>query len=518
MSNSPRSRFPWIPVIILAAAISGIFYVQSLPELERNLKSWMFAAIPLLTGILLLLWFLCSRRFTGKARLIGLGIVCVLALMAKLALRADGTVDGTGLPNVVWKWTSKKTPALSAVKTGGVSVADPKRLAEAADVPQFFGANRDGLVSGIKLDRDWKNHPPKELWRQPIGEGWSAFSVVQGRAFTQEQRGEEELGTCYDLWSGALLWAHSDRARFFQWQGGAGPRATPTVMDGRVYTYGGTGLLNCLDAATGKAIWQKSVLTENGLTNIEWGVSASPLIVGDLVIVTGGNPRGPVLFAYRRDTGDLAWKAGDDQATYASPILGQFGGKPVVLSNNVRALAGYDPATGKVLFSHDWGGDKWPKASQPVIVGEDRVFVSAGYGMGCQLIKLTAGADGAFSTEEIWSGMKMKTQFNSAALRDGHLYGLDDGRLACLDVSSGERLWKEGRFASGQSLLVNDLVIVQSESGPVHLCGAKPEGFTEYGKIDALSSKTWNHPVLSGRFLLVRNDREAVCYELPVVP
>ena len=149
MSTSPRSRFPWIPVIILAAAISGIFYVQSLPELERNLKSWMFAAIPLLTGILLLLWFLCSRRFTGKARLIGLGIGCVLALVAKLALRADGTVDGTGLPNVVWKWTSKKTPALSAVKTGGVSVADPKRLAEAADVPQFFGANRDGLVSGI---------------------------------------------------------------------------------------------------------------------------------------------------------------------------------------------------------------------------------------------------------------------------------------------------------------------------------------------------------------------------------
>jgi outer membrane protein assembly factor BamB len=176
-------------------------------------------------------------------------------------------------------------------------------------------------------------------------------------------------------------------------------------------------------------------------------------------------------------------------------VLGQFGGKSVVLSNNVRALAGYDPATGKVLFSHDWGGDKWPKASQPVTVGEDRVFISAGYGMGCQLIKLTAGADGTFSTEEIWSGMKMKTQFNSAALRDGHLYGLDDGRLACLDVATGERLWKEGRFASGQSLLVNDLVIVQSESGPVHLCGAKPEAFTEYGKIDALSSKTWNHPV-----------------------
>jgi outer membrane protein assembly factor BamB len=294
MSNTSRSRFPWIPVVILALALSGIFYVQSLPELERNLKSWLFAAIPLLTGILLLLWFLCSSRFKGKTRLIGLGLVCVLAVFAKVSLRADGTLNGTGLPRLVWKWTSKKSPALTAVKTGEVSSADPKRLAEAADVPQFFGANRDGIVSGVKLDRDWKSHPPKELWRQPIGEGWSAFSVVQGRAFTQEQRGEEELVTCYDLWSGALLWSHSDRARFFQWQGGAGPRATPTVMDGRVYTYGGTGLLNCLDAATGKAIWQKSVLTENGLTNIEWGVSASPLIAGDLVVVTGAIREAPL--------------------------------------------------------------------------------------------------------------------------------------------------------------------------------------------------------------------------------
>ena len=112
----------------------------------------------------------------------------------------------------------------------------------------------------------------------------------------------------------------------------------------------------------------------------------------------------------------------------------------------------------------------------------------------------------------------MKTQFNSPALHEGHLYGLDDGRLACLDLSTGERLWKEGRFASGQSLLVDDLVVIQNESGPVHLCAAKTESFVELGQIKALSSKTWNHPTLAGRYLLLRNDREAVCYELPVLP
>jgi outer membrane protein assembly factor BamB len=199
-------------------------------------------------------------------------------------------------------------------------------------------------------------------------------------------------------------------------------------------------------------------------------------------------------------------------------MLATLAGKRVILSNNARSLSAYDPADGTEVLDHVWGGEKWPKASQPVVISADRVFISAGYGMGCQLLQLKATADGKLSALEVWSGMKMKTQFNSPALLGSHLYGLDDGRLACLDVATGERLWKEGRYASGQSLLVGEFVIVQNERGPVHLCSASPEGYAELGSIEALSSKTWNHPVLSGRFLLVRNDREAVCYELPVMP
>jgi outer membrane protein assembly factor BamB len=274
-------------------------------------------------------------------------------------------------------------------------------------------------------------------------------------------------------------------------------------------------LLNCLDAVTGKPVWQRAVLADNKLENIEWGVSASPLIVDDKVIVTGGKTQGPVLFAYQSTTGGPLWKAGNDQASYASPILATVAGRRIIMSNNARALTGYDPASGTVLFDHAWGGEKWPKASQPVVISTDRVFISAGYGMGCRMLQIQAEPGGRLSATEVWSNMKLKTQFNSPALYEGHLYGLDDGRLACLDVASGERLWKEGRFASGQSLLAGDVVIVQNESGPVHLCVAKPEGFQEIGRINALSSKTWNHPVLAGHYLLVRNDREAVCYELP---
>jgi outer membrane protein assembly factor BamB len=526
-ANSPVERskgrgLPWFPLATAFLAIASVIYIHSLPEFERNLKSWLTAGIPLLAGILILIWFLLTKRFSGRSRLIGLAVVILLSFIWKASVRVDGTVDGRGMPKLVWKWSTTRLPAAKTITpqlaAGDTSLPTDPRLSQAADVPQFFGPMRNGIAPTPNLSGDWQTQPPKELWRQPIGTGWSAFAVVSGLAYTQEQRGEEELVTCYELLTGKLLWAHADKAKFTQWQGGEGPRATPTVMGGRVYSIGATGLLNCLESTTGKPIWKRSVLTENKLENIEWGISASPLIVDDRVIVSGGNPRGPVLFAYDRNTGSPIWKTGDDQANYSSPLLTTLAGKRLILCNNVRALSAFDPANGAVLFDYPWGGEKFPKASQPVVVSENRVFISAGYGMGCKLLEVTAGPDGALSITEVWSGMKMKTQFNSPALLNGHLYGLDDGRLACLDVATGERLWKEGRFASGQSLLAGNHIIVQSEIGPVHLCAAAPGGFKELGKLSALSSKTWNHPVLAGRFLIVRNDREAVCYELPTVP
>lgn len=516
-----RPRRPWFPIVTVSLGLLGMAAVLAKPELERNLTRWLLAAVPLLVVTLNLGWFILTPRFARRHRLTGLAAAALVGLALKLAVKVVGTMDGTGLPRLAWKWSDPRpqlvTPTGLPDPAAGADPAKDPRLAFAADVPQFFGPGRDGIASGGKPFADWNTRPPQELWRQPIGEGWSAFAVVQGRAYTQEQRGEDELVTCYDLFTGKMLWAHADKARFSQWQSGDGPHATPTVAGGKVYAYGGTGLLTCLDALTGRKIWQRSVLTENKLANPEWGVSASPLLVEDRVVVTGGNPRGPVLFAYQCDTGAPVWQAGGDRATYASPLLATLAGKTVILCNHAAALTVHDPASGAVLGEYAWGNEKWPKASQPVVVGENRVFVSAGYGMGCLMVEFKAGPDGKLAAEEVWRGLKLKTQFNSAALRDGHLYGIDDGRLVCLEAATGGRLWKEGRFASGQSLLVDDRVIVQHEDGPVHLIRARPEGFTELGKINALASKTWNHPVLAGRYLLVRNDREAVCYELPVV-
>ncbi len=514
---SARRRLPWFPLIVtgLGAAAAGLVLMS--PELERNLQQWALAGIPLLVAGLNLIWFFLTKRFSRRTRWWGLGALLLLVTGLKLTVRVNGTMDGTGLPRLAWKWSRDRVALTTpAAPSADLPATDPALLAQAAEVPQFFGPARDGTVTGAKLAKDWTTHPPKELWRQPIGEGWSAFAVVQGRAYTQEQRGEDELVSCYDLFTGRLLWAHGDKARFSQWQSGDGPHATPAVAEGRVYAYGGTGLLNCLEAATGRLVWQRSVLKENQLANLEWGISASPLLVDDHVIVTGGDTEGPVLLAYQKSGGTPVWKTGHDRATYASPLLATLAGKRVILCQHARALTAHDPATGAVVMEHPWANAKWPKASQPVVIGQDRVFVSAGYGMGCRMIGIKAAADGKLEATELWSNLKLKTQFNSPALHGDHLYGLDDGKLACLETGGGERLWKEGRYGSGQSLLVDDLLIVQNESGTVHLAGAQPGPFQELGKINALSSKTWNHPVLSGRYLLLRNDREAVCYELPV--
>lgn len=514
---APRPRgLPWTPLVTLALTAAGFGWLALQPELENNLKGWLSATIVLLTALVLVLWVILSRRFAGGTR--GLAAFGLLAVCAggPMLLRVDGTMDGRGLPRFAWRWSKPAPLAVPSMAAAAAPAADP-RLAAARDVPQFFGPNRDGVITGARLAPDWQAQPPKELWRQPIGAGWSAFAVVGGRAFTQEQRGEEELVTCYDLLTGQLLWVHRDTARFTQWQGGEGPRATPTVLEGRVFTYGATGILNCLDGATGQRVWSRSVLTENQLANTEWGTSSSPLVLDDKVVVTGGATRGPVLLAFSRETGEPLWKAGDDQASYASPILATLAGKRVILSNNAAALTAHDPATGAVLLEYRWGQDKWPKASQPVVLAGNRVFLSAGYGMGCQLVKISASADGKLGAEQLWRGIRMKTQFNSAAVRDGFLYGLDDGGLACVDVATGDRLWKDGRFGSGQSLLVDDLVLIQSERGEVVLAAAQKDGYRELGRLPALSSKTWNFPTLAGRYLLVRNDHEVVCYQLPVL-
>ena len=386
----------------------------------------------------------------------------------------------------------------------------------AADYPQFLGADRNGTVSGVRLADDWAKRPPRLVWRRAIGAGWSGFAVVGGVAVTQEQRGNREMVVAYNIIDGSPKWSHGDEAHFESTIAGEGPRATPTISRGRVFTLGSTGLLNCLDLETGKAIWKRDIAADNDSPQPDWGRSSSPLVVDDLVVVSAGasaaGPPGRSLVAYHRDTGEPVWRAGDDIASYSSPVLATLGGVRQIVVLNQRSVAGHDPATGRVLWNHPWPREA-PTVAIPLVVSENRVLLSSGYGIGSRLLQISRDGD-SVSQALVWESPRLKAKFTNPILHDGFVYGLDDGVLVCLDPSNGERRWKGGRYGHGQTLLVGSHLLVQTEDGDVVLVDASPEAHRERARFTAFAQKTWNPPALAGRYLLVRTDTEAACYEL----
>ncbi|MDB5171654.1 MAG: hypothetical protein JWN51_427 [Phycisphaerales bacterium] len=508
-----RWRVP-IVLVLLAAAI--IFYILSSDSIEGNFKLPWAALYVLLAGLALGLWLMLLSGLPWRRRFAMLA-GAVLALLAlgvfvRLTMRTDGTYTGAGVPKLVWRWTPRHTVAPLG-NSPAAAVATDLSVTTPNDFPQFLGPDRNNQIHNVHLSRDWAAHPPVELWRRPVGPGWGGFAVVGKYALTQEQRGEEEAVVCYEAATGSPLWEHLNHAHFTEFQAGDGPHATPTISNGRAYVQGATGILDCLDGTNGKVIWSHDIVKDSGAQKaLYYGQSGSPLVLDKLVIVPGP-AGGPSLLAYDKETGKLVWKAGHDNASYASPVLASVAGVPQLLNLNQHAIAGFDPADGRTLWEFHWAGEM-PKSSQPVPVGGDRIYCSSGYGIGSVLFQVRA-ANGTLSPSEIWHTAMMKTEFTNVVIRDGYAYALDDSRLTCQDLSTGKRAWRGENYGHGQILLADDLLIIQSEAGDVALVDAKPTGANELGRVPALQHMTWNAPTLAGHLLLVRNDREAVCYRLP---
>jgi outer membrane protein assembly factor BamB len=505
----------WIPAVIVALAFANRLRIRSSTELDGNTKGMQIALTFLVTIVLLVLWFAFFSRLRWRVRIAGILLFGLFIFGLTRLLRFDGAADGNGSPIIVWKWKPKRTGDVGPLKI--IALTPVTNIdAVVGDDSGYLGPNRNGILEKLSLNPDWTAHPPQPLWRQPIGLGWSSFAVSGQRAFTQEQRGENELVVCYELASGSVLWAHTNRVRFGEPLGGDGPRATPTISGGRVYAVGGTGILDCLDAATGKLIWSHDTLKENSLPNLPFGKTCSPLVFDDLVVVTGGETNGPSLLAYHLKDGSSAWQAGTDKTSFSSPTLATLAGKRQIVCVNGGSVTGHDPSCGAVLWTYAWKGD-WPKCTQPVVLPPDRIFVAASFNAGCILLQLTSTSDGKVSVAEKWKNRNMKSEFSNIVTREGFAYGLDDGILACVDLATGERKWKDGHYGHGHVLLVGDLLLIQTEQGPVALVEAKPSGFKELGNFAALQSKTWNVPVVVDGCLLVRNDQNAACYKLPLV-
>jgi outer membrane protein assembly factor BamB len=395
---------------------------------------------------------------------------------------------------------------------GNATAAAP--AAASAYWTDFRGPNRDGHYRERPILTQWPADGLKPIWKQPVGGGYASFVIAGGLAFTIEQRGPQEIVAAYDVATGRELWTNAWTATFRESMGGDGPRATPVWADGRVYALGGLGELRCLEGATGALVWRTNILEDSGATNLQWGMSAAPLVVDDTIVVLPGGPKGQSVVAYDRRTGKRAWSALNDQQAYSSPMLATLAGVRQILVFSASRVMGLTPDRGDVLWEYPWKTGYDVNAGQPIVIGDNRVFVSSGYGAGAAVVELTRSGEGGFQVREVWRNIRMKNQFTSSVLHEGFIYGLDESILACLDAATGELKWKGGRYGYGQVLLASGHLIVLGEEGDLVLVRAAPDRHQELARFPALEGKTWNHPAMSDAVLLVRNINEMAAFDL----
>jgi outer membrane protein assembly factor BamB len=390
---------------------------------------------------------------------------------------------------------------------------EPARLppAPSAVEPEwsgFRGPHRDGIIPGVRIKTDWAASPPVQMWKRPIGPGWSSFAVHGDRFYTQEQRGPDEVVACYRLTDGKPVWIHRDAARFWESNGGPGPRGTPTLSNGRVYTFGATGVLNVLNESDGAVIWSRNAASDTSKKTPGWGFSSSPLVLDDLVVVAVAGQ----LVGYDLATGQPRWFGPKHGDAYSSPHLATIDGVPQVLLLSAAGATSVAPADGKLLWEHQWKG--YPIV-QPALTADGDVLISVSDSSGTRRLAPRHGS-GGWTVEERWTSIGLKPYFNDFVIHNGHAYGFDGSILACIDIKDGKRKWKGGRYGNGQLVLLadEDLLLVTSEEGGLALVKATPDQFTEVARFPAIEGKTWNHPVLVGDVLLVRNGEQMAAFRL----
>lgn len=569
-STAPKGARPirmWPAVAIVVAYYVTLIVSLSMPTLMGNMIGVVLA--PMAIGLLLPIWWLTASRAAIRERLIGAvlyaGVLVwvvksqpangerllqiaspVLVTSIVLTLLVTGrlpwqvrrwtvvvvmllcaiffpllrvvSVGGNLEPILAWRWSPSSEDLIAQARSKssagpGEKAVLPPQIGP-LDWPAFRGPARDGRLFGTRFSTDWTARPPKELWRRPVGLGFSAFTVVGNYIFTQEQRHADEFVVCYRADSGAEVWLNHVTARFDD-ATGSGPRATPTYEDGKLYTLGATGVLQCLDAASGDVLWKRSLTEDAHAERPQWGFASSPLITGNLAVVFAGGKGGKGVIAYDRTSGNIVWSAGDGTHGYSSAQLAAIDGVSQMLMVSNFGVQSFVPETGALLWEHRWEVKMNPRVVQPLVT-EASVLIGTAEGKGTRQLQL-ARADDHWNVQEKWTTRSFRPYFNDYVYDKGCCYGFDGNMLCCMDAATGENRWK-GPKLGGQVLLLADMevLLVLSESGDVVLVKAAPDAFHEIARFKALTGKTWNHPVVARGKLFVRNDSEAACYELPL--
>lgn len=566
----------WIPVLLLPMMVFMRFVPDLVPNGPSMI--WMASAFgPFLVGLLVMLWWLIASRARWFERVLGvLGLVggvgleqaichesmrgpllivmtipmaivgfalgailfgrklsvqrtwvaVAFALVASCfsaLLRTDG-VWGNFSFGFDWRWNpTAESLAIreihDAEHVAKIQKVDTEELLaelRSAPWPNFRGPQGNGAQSGLRFSDDWKANGPQEIWRNRIGPAWSSFAVGADRLFTQEQRESDEAVACYDANTGEPIWSFYTPSRFFEALGGLGPRGTPTLADGSVYALGAEGILVRLNAVDGKLVWKVDLkeLADRKEPPM-WGFSCSPCVDSKLVVVHAGGKQDKGVIALNVEDGKVAWTAPAGEMSYSSVQKIQLLGQSYLclLSNTGAHL--WEPATGKSVCNYEFEHQGY-RACQAQVIGDNKLLIPAGMGTGTRLVEFTAGEQG-LEGKELWTSKEMKPDFNDILVYDGNIYGFDNAIFACIGLDDGKRRWKGGRYEKGQAILLADsgLILVVSEKGELVLLRATPEKHTELWKIEALSDKTWNHPVVVGDRLYIRNAQEAICYRLP---
>jgi len=471
----------------------------------------------------LMIW---GRQLDARRTWWALGLA-VLGASVSAMVKTDGAWGNFDF-GFAWRWSQTAEERMLSQRAAGKDVATTPSESSGAGAtvdaaafanpewPGFRGPRRDGTQRGTVFGDDWSASPPKELWRIPVGPAWSSFAVAGDYLVTQEQRGPNEAVVCYDAKTGQQVWEWSQASRFFEALGGLGPRATPTIAEGAIYALGAEGGLVKLDATTGELRWKVDLRQEAKVDPPMWGFSSSPWVGDGIVVVHAGGGGDKGILAFRVDDGSLAWSSAAGKQSYASVQRVTIGDRPMLTLLSNEGAHFWDPATGASVFNYPWTHGGY-RALQPQFIDGNRLLIPTGMGTGTRLVQLTVEGD-ALRGEEIWTSRDMKPDFNDLVVHDGHVYGFDNSIFACIDLADGKRKWKGGRYEKGQALLLADsgLIVVTSERGELVLLRATPAGHEELAKIPALQGKTWNHPVVVGDRLLIRNAEEAVFYQLPV--
>lgn len=381
------------------------------------------------------------------------------------------------------------------------------------DWPQWRGVKRDGISAEKGLLKDWPNAGPPLAWRATgAGTGYSSFSTANGRLYTLGARGGTEYAMAFDAATGKKLW-EVPHGRQFGNDRGDGPRATPTVDRDRLYVFGASGDLAAMDSATGKVFWKQNVLDKFGGSNIQWGLSESPLVLNDRILVSPGG-RGASIVALKKTDGSAIWKSLADEPGYSSAVLHEAGGIREAIYFTAERALGIDVETGKLLWSYTQVANRTANIATPIVRG-NRVFLSSAYSTGAVLLELTA-SNGRIDAKQVYFTREMRNHHASSVLIGDYLYGFSDAILIAMKFDSGEVAWRDRSVGKGSVVFADDRLYLYSEQGVVGLAEANPSGYREHGRfqIPTGNSPTWSHPVVSNGTLFIRDQDHLMAFDV----